>query len=75
MKLFPAFTTYGKMHKLHMLYLLWTGQRMKRNLKLVINCDALMIRIVNTEHALNKITEMQLICSPSILVFKQIIGS
>ena len=38
------------MHKLHMLYLPSRGRRMKRNLKLVINCDALMIMIVNTEH-------------------------
>ena len=38
------------MYKLHMLYLPWRGRRMKRNLKLVINCDALMIMIVNTEH-------------------------
>ena len=38
------------MHKLHMLYLPWMGRRMKTNLELVINCDALMIMIVNTEH-------------------------
>ena len=38
------------MHKLHMLYLPSRGRRMKRNLELVINCDALMIMIVNTEH-------------------------
>ena len=38
------------MHKLHMLYFPWRGRRMKRNLKLVINCDALMIMIVSTEH-------------------------
>ena len=33
-----------------MLNLPWMGRRMKRNLKLVIYCDALMIMIVNTEH-------------------------
>ena len=38
------------MHKLHMLNLPWMGRRMKRNLELVINCDALMIMIVNTKH-------------------------
>ena len=38
------------MHKLHMPYLPWRGRRMKKTLKLVINCDALMIMIVNTEH-------------------------
>ena len=38
------------MHKLHMLYFPWRGRRMKRNLKLVINCDALMIMIVSIEH-------------------------
>ena len=43
MKLFHAFAIYWKMHKLHMPYLPWRGRRMKRNLKLVINCDALMI--------------------------------
>ena len=38
------------MHKVHMLYLPSRGRRMKRNLELVINCDALMIMIVDTEH-------------------------
>ena len=51
------------MHNLHMLYLPWTGRRMKRNLKFVINNDALMIMEVNTEYVSNKITVIQLICS------------
>ena len=51
------------MHNLHMLYLPWTGRRMKRNLKFVINNDVLMIMEVNTEYVSNKITVIQLICS------------